>query len=299
MQTKRQVQQLLASVGQTPNRRFGQHFLVDLNLMGLLVDSAEITRDDVVLEVGCGTGSLTEALAEQAGRVVAVELDRPLAAIVTDRLAGHDHVGIVQADVLASKGALNPLVIEAVEQACGDMPGRLLLVANLPYDVGSVVMANLVRGPVTADAMFVTVQKEVADRMEAVADSRSYGTLSVLLGATGHVERMRVLPPSVFWPPPKVDSAMVRYVRDAEKCRRIEQMTCFAQVVGHFMGHRRKMLRACARSVAAEMGGPQLWADLFARCDIESTLRPGELSPEQYVLLANTYRHLAAGPQRE
>jgi 16S rRNA (adenine1518-N6/adenine1519-N6)-dimethyltransferase len=165
---------------------------------------------------------------------------------------------------------------------------RLLLVSNLPYDVASAVMMNLVKGPVTADAMAVTVQKEVAERMTARPGTRDYGTLSIFLAATGSVELLRVLKPSVFWPPPQVDSGMVRYIRDEQKGRRIRDMHLFGQVVGLFMGHRRKMLRACAKQATPELGGRDLWLEIFARHSIDPTRRPQELSPERYVELANS-----------
>lgn len=318
MQTKHQIQELLSAAGVSPNRRLGQHFLVDLNLMRLLVDSAQITRSDVVLEVGCGTGSLTQALGEQAGAVVAVEIDRTLVPIAQSRLAGRENVQIVNADVLAGKGALNPAVVEALEQARARLqeigrigpigpirgaadglpetgspgePGRLLLVSNLPYDVASPVMVHLAKGPVVADAMFVTVQKEVAERMTAAPGGRDYGTLSIFLQATGDVEILRVLKPSVFWPPPAVDSALVRFVRDERKSRLIEDMETLSDVVGLFMGHRRKMLRACLKSVPAHLGDPDLWMAILEGLAIDPTLRPGDLTPAQYVALANARRH--------
>lgn len=287
MQTKRQIRALLASAGVTPNRRFGQHFLVDLNLLRLLVDSAQIGADDVVLEVGCGTGSLTQALAERARHVVAVEVDGTLAGIAESQLAGADNVTLIRADALSSKGILNPEVVEASGRARATGRGRLLLVSNLPYDAGTAVMLNLVKGPVVADEMVVTVQKEVAERMEAGPNHRDYGTLSILLGATGRARTLRVLKPSVFWPPPAVDSAIVRYVRDATKCRRIDDMARFGEVVGLFMGHRRKMLRACAKYAADTLGGRELWLELFDKCGIPATQRPEALGPEQYVDLAN------------
>jgi len=289
MQTKRQVQQLLASAGAAPNRRFGQNFLVDLNLARLLLDSAKIGPDDVVLEVGPGTGSLTEALAQQAGSVVVVEIDRTLAQIVQSQLSGAQNLQLVQGDALSSKGALNPEVSEALAAAQQQSSGRLLLVANLPYDVASALMLNLVKGPIVADEMVVTVQKEVGDRMAAGASSKDYGILSVLLGATGTVEVLRVLKPSVFWPPPKVNSAIVRFVRSEEKCRRIDDMTVFGEVASLFLGHRRKMLRACAKRAGGAMASQAQWMELFHRCQIDPTSRPEELSPAQYVQLANLY----------
>ncbi len=288
MQTQRQIQELLTAAGVSPNRRLGQHFLVDLNLMRLLVESAQIQRDDIVLEVGAGTGSLTGAIAEQAGHVVTVEMDRTLAGIAQSQLAGAANVELINADVLSSKGTLEPAVVAAVTAARARLAGRVLLVSNLPYDVASSVMINLVKGPLTADAMTVTVQKEVAQRMTASPGSRDYGTLSIFLGATGEVEMLRVLRPSVFWPPPGVESALVHYVRDEPKSRRIRDMDLFSRIVALFIGHRRKMLRACIKQAPPDLGGRDLWMDIFARGGIDPTRRPEELSPGQYVDLANS-----------
>lgn len=304
MQTKRQIQELLSSAGVSPNRRLGQHFLVDLNLMRLLVESAQISPRDVVLEVGTGTGSLTEALAQQAGHVVTVELDRTLAGIAQTRLAGAANVQILNIDILAGKGAIHPTVAEAVTQAHARLgntgpispaPGRVLLVSNLPYDVASSVMIDLVKGPVTVHAMLVTVQKEVAERMTAPPGGRDYGTLSIFLQATGAVELLRRLRPSVFWPPPGVDSAIVRYLRNADKSDRILDMNVFGGVVSLFIGHRRKMLRACVKQAPPELGGLDLWPKILEQNSIDPTRRPEELSPEQYVGMANDcYRLLSA-----
>lgn len=299
MQTKRQVQELLTAAGVAPNRRLGQHFLVDLNLMRLLLDAAGIGPRDVVLEVGTGTASLTEALAEQAGQVVTVELDRTLAGIARSRLAGAANVQAVNTDALL-KGSIAPAVVEAVEAARARIAemgpdasqGRFMLVANLPYDVASPIMINLVKGPLIADAMCVTVQKEVAERMIASPGSRDYGTLSIFLQATGTVEMIRTLPASAFWPPPQVESAIVRYVRDLAKSRTIAEMDLFSAVVNLFIGHRRKMLRACAKGAPPELGGRDIWPEVFERCGVDPTRRPEELSPDQYVAMANACHQL-------
>jgi len=285
MQTKQQIQQLLAEAGAFPNRRLGQHFLIDLNLMRLLIETAQIESSDVVLEVGCGTGSLTEALAQQAGKVIAVELDRLLCTIAKNQLAKTENVEIINTDVLEKKRTLSSTVTRAIELARKEYTGRLLLVANLPYNVASPVILNLVTGPTAVDAVCVTVQRQVAERMTAAPGSSEYGTLSILLAATGDAKIIRVLKPAVFWPKPQVDSAMVRFVRQNEKVSRIQDMKLFSRTVSLFMGHRRKMLKACARLAHPKTGHVANWPAIFERCSIDPTQRPQQLSAEDYIAL--------------
>ncbi|MBN2137322.1 MAG: ribosomal RNA small subunit methyltransferase A [Sedimentisphaerales bacterium] len=287
MQTKRQIQQLLASAGASPNKQFGQHFLIDLNLMRLLIDSADITADDVVLEIGCGTGSLTEGLAERAGRVVSVELDAEVAKIAKARLAEVANVEIINADALESKNVINPVVTASLTAARKTCPGRTLLVANLPYNIASPLMLNLATGDVTVSAMYVTVQKEVARRMTARAGDGDYGTLSILLSATGDARIMRTLKPSVFWPRPQVDSAMVVYVHSETKSIRIRNMTIFTEVVKLFMGHRRKSLAACTKLAGGGLAAIDDWPGIFEECSIDPGARAEQLSPEDYIAISS------------
>lgn len=287
MQTKRQIQQLLVSAGVRPNKRLGQHFLIDLNLMRLLVDSANINNNDIVLEVGCGTGSLAEALIEKAGMVIAVELDRTLAEITKSRLANAENIELINTDILENKNTLSHTVTNALESARKKYHGRILLVANLPYNVASPTMLNLVTGPRAADAMYVTVQKEVADRMTAVPASSDYGALSIFLSAAGDVKTIRILKPTVFWPQPQVDSAMVSFVCDQEKLKRIENMELFSQTVHLFMGHRRKTLMACSKLARGKLAKIDNWHEIFERCSINPTERPEKLGAEDYIAIAN------------
>jgi len=288
MQTKRQIQQLLASAGASPNKRLGQHFLIDLNLMRLLISSANIDNSDIVLEVGCGTGSLTEALAQQAGYCLAVELDRSLAQIAQRQLAKVKNLEIINLDILETKKTISPVVANALALARKKYAGRILLVANLPYNVASPVMLNLVTGPTVADSMYVTVQKEVADRMTAAPASRDYGTLSIFLGATGDIKTIRSLKPTVFWPQPQVDSAMISFVRREAKLGRIQNAELFSETVNLFMGHRRKMLKACTKLARGKLAEIDNWPEIFARCRIDSTQRPEQLTPEDYIAIANS-----------
>ena len=287
MQTKQQVQQLLATAGLSPNKRLGQNFLIDLNLMRLLVETADIKPIDTILEVGCGTGSLTEALAEKAGRLIVAEYDDNLAKITQGLLANKKNVEIINTDILATKNTINGQVIEKITSAHQQLAGRFMLVANLPYSVACPVILNLVTGPLTADAMYVTVQKEVAERMAAKPASGHYGIISITLAASGAVKIERILKPSVFWPAPKVASAMVSYVRDEEKVSKIKDITLFTEIVSHFMGHRRKMLAACTKLTSPFLSNITNWPQIFAAANIDPTQRPEKISPQDYVALAN------------
>ena len=287
MQTKTDIQRLLAGAGVEPNKRLGQHFLIDLNLMELLLSNANITENDIVLEVGSGTGSLTSELVRRAGKVIAVECDDALAEITRQHLRNAKNIEVVNADVLESKNTINRQVIEKLQQAQQEIFGRLLLVANLPYSAASNVMLNLLSGTVVADEMIVTVQKEVALRMAAEAGSEDYGVLSIFLAAMGQCRVLRKLSPKVFWPPPQVDSAIVRFDRDAAKVAEIHNIELFHRVVDLFMGHRRKMMKACVKFAEGRLANVHNWQDIFTRAFIEPHQRPEELSAADYVAMAN------------
>lgn len=255
--------------------------------MRLLVDSANIQNNDVVLEVGCGTGSLTEALALLAGEVIAVEVDKTLAEITTRQLAKAKNVKIIHTDILENKNTISKTVASAMSLAPKKYSGRILLVANLPYNVASPVILNLVEGPTIVDGMYVTIQKEVADRMTAAPGNRDYGALSIHLCATGEVEMIRVLKPTVFWPQPQVDSAMVSFVPKKEKSCQIQNMSLFNETINLFMSHRRKMLKACTKFAHGELAKINNWPEIFEQCSIDSTQRPEQLWPRDYIAIAN------------
>jgi 16S rRNA (adenine1518-N6/adenine1519-N6)-dimethyltransferase len=305
MQTKIEIEQLLLTEDVRPNKRFGQHFLIDLNLMRLLLDTAQLTKNDVVLEVGCGTGSMTAGIAEKAGFCVAVEIDAVLANIARKQLADFQNVKVIAADALKNKFEINPVVLDTLNHAVarasspcrhgqdGRATGRLLLIANLPYAAGTPLMLNFVsrascpRNPAPAvDAMFVTVQKEVADRMMADSGTKDYGILSILLSATGDLKHIRTLKPSVFWPQPEVNSAMIGYVRNAEKIKKIKSIEMLSVVAGGFLQHRRKMLKAGCKLLKDKLEGID-WPAIFTQCNINPALRPDQLTPENFVAIAN------------
>jgi 16S rRNA (adenine1518-N6/adenine1519-N6)-dimethyltransferase len=189
------------------------------------------------------------------------------------------------------------VVISALESARKKNTGRVLLVSNLPYNIASPTILNLVKCPDTADAIYVTVQKEVADRMTAVPGSGDYGILSIFISAVGDVRTIRVLRPSVFWPQPQVDSAMVSFARSEDKFRRIKDMDLLAETVNLFMGHRRKTLMAASRLACGRLAKIRNtkdlsthgmnWPEILDRCDIAPTRRPEQLSSADYIAIAN------------
>jgi len=287
MHTKQQIQRLLSEANFRPNQRRGQNFLIDLNLMRLLVGLADIHGNDVVLEVGCGTGSLTQALAQKAAKVITVEIEQSLARIAERQLAQYQNVQIIVCDVLKNKNTIDSSVIDSLRNAHTDAGGRLMLVSNLPYSVACPVMLNLVTGPVRADCMYVTVQKEVAQRMTAAPGSEYYGTAGILLAATGQVRIERKLPPSVFWPEPQVDSAIVSYTSQPEKLQRVHNIDMLSDVVALFIGHRRKMLKACVKVAAGQLAVIHNWPQIFEEAFVDPHCRPEQLTPVQYISIAN------------
>ncbi|MGA2678995.1 MAG: 16S rRNA (adenine(1518)-N(6)/adenine(1519)-N(6))-dimethyltransferase RsmA [Sedimentisphaerales bacterium] len=289
MQSKSQIRELLDSAGVRPNKRFGQNFLIDLNLMRLLIDTANIQNNDVVLEIGPGTGSLTLGIAEKAGYCVSVEIDGVLANIAKQQLADKPNVEIIAADALKNKFEINPLVIDALNRARVIHNGRLLLVANLPYIAATPLIINLVTGPTIADSMFVTVQKEVADRMTSQPGIKDYGILSILMAATGEAKHIRTLKPTVFWPQPLVNSAFISYVRDPEKIKAVKSVEMLSRVTGALLQHRRKMLKSCCKLTADQLGEIKNWPEILNQLGIDPEIRPDNLTPEQFVAIANMF----------
>jgi 16S rRNA (adenine1518-N6/adenine1519-N6)-dimethyltransferase len=231
--------------GIRPRTQAGQNFLIDLNLLGVLADAAELGPDDVVLEVGTGTGSLTQLLAARAAEVVTVELDHRLFDLAADTLAGLPNVTMLRADALKGKNRLNPAVMETVRRKREAAAGRRLkLVANLPYNVATPILSNLLDVEPPPHSMTVTIQKELADRIVARPGTKDYSALSVWMQSQCRLAVLRVLPPDVFWPRPKVSSAFLQAVPDQRLRRRIADREFFHGFVRAMFFHRRKLLRS-------------------------------------------------------
>jgi 16S rRNA (adenine1518-N6/adenine1519-N6)-dimethyltransferase len=244
-QTQSYLRGLFARRGIAPRRQLGQNFLVDLNIHELIVDRAEVRPGDVVLEVGSGAGALSALLAARGAAVIAVEVDAALAELTAAATAGLADVRVVHADALAGKHALNPEVLDHVRAGLAVAPGRRFkLVANLPFHVATPIVTNLLVHPELCPSLMVaTIQLELAERMRAEAATSAYGALAVLVQALADVEVVRVLPPSVFWPRPTVDSAVVAIAPRADKRAAVGDLAWFHGLVRQVFLHRRQNLR--------------------------------------------------------
>ncbi len=298
-QTTAYLKQLFSDVGFTIDARRGQNFLVDLNLIDLLERSADIAPEDIVLEVGTGTGVLTERLSAAAARVVTCEIDPRLAQLARDRLIDRKNVTLIEGDVLAGKHRFAPTVLEAIDVARAASPhGRFLLVANLPYCVATPVISNLLALPRPFDAAVVTVQREMAERLIAPAGAPSYNALSVWVGAQCRGEIVRILPPTVFWPRPKVDSAIVRLDLEPQRRAAIADLGRFHSFVRDVFCHRRKLLRGVLLRMAGGKGTDKAKtrvATAFAALGLGPDARAEEISPERFVALEKAFNPSGAG----
>lgn len=240
-------------MGIRPATRHGQNFLIDLNLHRLIVDTANLDERDVVLEVGTGTGAITQLIAERAGAVVTVEIDGHMFDLASEMLLDFDNVTMLHVDALRNKNNFNPAVSEAVGAQLAAAPNRRLkLVANLPYNIATPILSNLLSWEHPPHSMVATIQKELGERMAAQPWSKDYSALSVWFQCQADVEIVRVMPPSVFWPEPKVDSAIVKVVIDPARRAAVPDLGYFHQFTKAIFLHRRKFLRA---NVVAAMKG--------------------------------------------
>ena len=225
-QTLSEIRGLLASRRLAPRHALGQNFLIDHNLLRRLVDESGAGAGDLVLEVGPGTGTLTEELLARGCHVVACELDRGLADLLRERLGDEPRFALVEGDCLAGKRTLAGRLV-------GVLAGRpFMLVANLPYGSATPLMLTLLADHPECRAMFVTIQREVAERLVACPGSKAYGPLAVVATLLARVRTLATVGPECFWPRPEVTSAMVAVERGdrspatdaralADFCRRV------------------------------------------------------------------------------
>jgi 16S rRNA (adenine1518-N6/adenine1519-N6)-dimethyltransferase len=283
----------LEEAGVRPDTRHGQNFLVDLNLVQLLVDAADLSTRDVVLEVGTGTGSLTAMMAQRAAVVVTVELSAELHQLAREELVEFDNVVMLRQDALKNKNHLHPDLLEAVRaQLAVDPQRRLKLAANLPYNIATPVISNLLTTDIVPVSMTVTIQKELADRITARPGTKDYSALSVWVQSQCHAEVLRYLPPTVFWPRPKVHSAIIQILPQPDLIDRIPDLPFFHTFVRSMFFHRRKFLRSVVLSAfKKELTKPQVDA-VLARLNLGPDARAEQLDVDRMLELCEQLRAL-------
>jgi len=270
-QTLSFLQRRFREIGIQPNTKHGQNFLIDLNLVEFLATSADIQPNDVILEVGTGTGSLTALLAQKAAAVITVEIDQQLAILAREELFEAENITFLQQDALRNKNNLDDKVIETIRQHVTAEPNRKFkLVANLPYNVATPIMSNLMLCDIYPDAMTVTIQKELGDRIVGVPSTKDYGSLSVWMQSLGSTEILREIPPTVFWPRPKVISAIVQVISDPAKRAAIPDVEFFHQFTRKIFMHRRKFLRSSILGA---------WKGELDKADVDAIMEQLELGP--------------------
>ncbi|MGB7343869.1 MAG: 16S rRNA (adenine(1518)-N(6)/adenine(1519)-N(6))-dimethyltransferase RsmA [Pirellulaceae bacterium] len=285
------------AAGLRPVSHFGQNFLIDLNLIDLIARSAEMRPHDVILEIGTGVGSLTTRLSDNAGAVLTVEIDHNLHQLASEELGGRPNVRLIQGDALKNKNTLQPEIMEQIRDAKGRIgdKSRFMLVANLPYNVATPIISNLLHESPPPDRMVVTIQKELADRMCAKPRTKDYSALSVWIQSLCRPEIVRILPPKAFWPRPKVESAILRLDLVPEWRDRFVDLKYFHDIVRALFFHRRKFLRSV---VISAMKGRLEKADVdnvLATLGHGETARAEELSVEEIQVLAEALRQAEHG----
>jgi 16S rRNA (adenine1518-N6/adenine1519-N6)-dimethyltransferase len=276
-QTKHEIQSLLAGAGTEPRHRFGQNFMIDQNLVRLVADAGMIAPGDLVVEVGPGTGTLTDEILSRGADVLAVEIDRDLAGVLRERFAANERFRLIEGDALAGKHALNDELLASLRQATQQRPVKL--VANLPYNIASpLVIEMLIAG---VELLVFVVQKEVADRLRGAAGGDDYGPLTVMAQMLSKVEYLRKLPPGAFWPAPGVDSALVRMVRADRLGDRAGAFSAFVQQV---LSARRKTLRKALERANVDADG------VIAKLGLDPKLRAEELPPETFLAMFEASR---------
>lgn len=288
-QTVSYLSQRFREIGIRPDTRHGQNFLVDLNLLELLARTAQVGARDVVLEVGTGTGSLTGLVAPHAAAVVTVEIDSALHQLAQESLVQYDNICLLHLDALKNKNRLEPEVLKAVREALAAGPDRRFkLVANLPYNIATPVVSNLLSTDILPASMTITIQKELADRFMAKPGTKDYSALSIWIQCQCDVEIIRVMPPSAFWPRPKVHSAIVHIEPKLQKREQIPELQEFHSFVRSMFFHRRKFLRSVLLSAyKKELSKPMADA-VLEKMQLGPDARAEQLSVKEMLQLFRT-----------
>ena len=292
-QTRTYLMERFETLGIHPRGKLGQNFLIDLNLLHLLHESADLDKNDVVLEVGTGTGSLTGAMSQEAGCVVTVEVDSVMHEMAKQEHWDKDNIRFLFADILENKNRLNRHVLEIVREELARSPERRFkLCANLPYQIATPLMSNLLLTDIPPYSMTVTIQKEVGDRIVARPGTKDYGALAVWMQAQCDCRILRIMPPSVFWPRPKVDSAIVQVLYNQQKRKKIPNLQYFHEFVRALFFHRRKFIRSVLCSAFKNKLEKEAIDSVLAELNLKGEIRAETLSVKTILALSEKFRKL-------
>lgn len=260
-------------------KKFGQNFLVDKNILEKIVDAAQITETDCVLEIGPGIGTMTQYLAERARSVIAVEIDKNLIPVLQDTLSSYNNVTIINKDIL--KADINHIV----EEQNDGKP--IKVVANLPYYITTPIIMALFESHVTLQSITIMVQKEVADRIQAKPGTKDYGALSLAVQYYAEPEVISKVPASCFLPRPNVDSTVIRLTRYAIPPVKAQDEAYLFAVIRASFNQRRKTL-VNGLSNAGNLGvSKERIAEVLGQMNLSPTVRGETLTLEQFTELSN------------
>ena len=260
-------------------KKFGQNFLIDTHVLEKIISAAGITKNDCVLEIGPGIGTMTQYLAENAGHVVAVEIDRNLIPILKETLADYDNVTVINEDILR-------VDIKALaEEYNGGKP--IKVVANLPYYITTPIIMGLFESGVPIDNITVMVQKEVADRMKEGPGSKDYGALSLAVQYYAEPEIVANVPPNCFIPRPNVGSAVIRLTRHKEMPVEVKNPALMFKIIRASFNQRRKTLQNGLGNAPELPYTKEQTAAAIAEMGLTPTIRGEALSLAQFAQLSD------------
>lgn len=260
-------------------KKFGQNFLIDTHVLEKIISAAGITKNDCVLEIGPGIGTMTQYLAENAGHVVAVEIDRNLIPILKETLADYDNVTVINEDILR-------VDIKALaEEYNGGKP--IKVVANLPYYITTPIIMGLFESGVPIDNITVMVQKEVADRMKEGPGSKDYGALSLAVQYYAEPEIVANVPPNCFIPRPNVGSAVIRLTRHKEMPVEVKDPVLMFKIIRASFNQRRKTLQNGLGNASELPYTKEQIAAAIAEMGLTPTIRGEALSLAQFAQLSD------------
>ena len=261
-------------------KKFGQNFLIDTHVLDKIIRAAEITKDDFVLEIGPGIGTMTQILCENAREVVAVEIDDKLIPILTeDTLSWYDNVTVIHEDILKLD------IVKLANERNGGKP--IKVVANLPYYITTPIIMGLFESHVPLDSITIMVQKEVADRMQVGPGTKDYGALSLAVQYYAKPQILLNVPASCFMPRPNVDSAVIQLTRyEKPPVEVADEHLMFRLIRASFNQRRKTMTNSVGNSPELSVSKEQMAAAL-EKCGLSATVRGEALTLEQFAELAN------------